>query len=612
MPSGLNVFYTELLQYLRRDVEKRMVEEGFDPSHDRSFRQFQDELVKMVELGAVSSGQSLQQIFEQYNFLIGTRGAVHVEAKLLDALPSKDFAALGLVAYFPKIYRGVPRLYARTNPSLSKIKSAFSHLPSLKRVAVEKALYSLYDSVLPEEGRLVVFTWVILDGLGDWTASREIVKLLRAALPSLEIEQIVMMPKRFEGQVESDERIVFYEGEAKLSLLKEKHWQAFWNADVILQTPTFYPHTQEWIDRIRRINPRVQFEHVGEYGFAESSWFHPKSGHYSMGLHFLEKGILTRKIKSQGFSSIKHPLLLSWLFGMQDPGPSEIEQYRSSHHFYLAYLKTEMGGKIYLHALLKSLERDERPIDICMPDLGWFVRHCQACKEGNKLCIEASLGVKQIEVWHPDGVYVEPVAESGKIVRLLYPGSMSSEDFMASLIASEEFVAVRGDQSFSEVVSANKIFFYDSVSHARYFMKDLAALAESRISTHRGALICIRLMVQGSLAQLPVEEGEWIDEVYFQKEEPFDWLETALQIGLALQDPDTLAGFKKFNRIISEELSCNTFFVHLIKRALSHVKDPALALLEERQLALFTTQRQSFKQLIENVRELLKGKEEMR
>lgn len=609
MPSELGLFYTELLQYLQKDVEKRMVEEGFDPSHDRSFRQFQEELLKTVQLGETSPGKTLQGILEQYNFLIGSRGAIHVESKLLEALHPKDFAELGLSAYFPKIYRGVPRLYKKDNPSVSRIKPSFAHLPSLKRSAIEKALYSLYGNVEPKKGNLVVFTWVIFDGLGDWVASQHIVRLLKEAMPRVQIHHVVFMPKRFEGQVSADEEIVFYEKDALLTLFREKHWEALWGADVILQTPTFYPRTQELIDRVRRVNPRVKFEHVGEYGFGESSWFHPKTGHYSMGLHFLEKGILTRKIGGAGFAALKNEKLLTWLFDVIDPGPIEIEQYEQSRHFYLGYLKTVMGGKMYLHALLKSLERDDKPIDICSPDLGWFVRYCQERKEQNKPCLEDSFGVRRIEVWHPEGIYTEAIAETGKVVRLLYPGAISQTDFEALLVASGEFVAVRGDQSFSEVVSANKIFFYDSSLHARYFIKDLAALAESRISAHRGTLSCIRHMVQGALAELPEEEGEWLDEAYFQKADPFDWFEASLQMGVALQDFDTLAGFKKFNRILFEELSCNSFLTHLAKRALMHAKDPALAHLEEKQVALFTTARQSFKQLIQNMRQLLSEKE---
>lgn len=606
MAERLSPFYLELLQYIEQDVEKRKIEEGFDPAYDRPFREFQEALTKILHSDSPMTEKPVLDVINQYNFLIGSRGAMHLELQLLHALSLKDFAEMGLKGFFPKIYRGIPRLYAKNNPSLSKVKSTFSHLPSLKRAAVEKAIYSLYQCCEKPKGRLVVFTWVIFDGLGDWIASQEIVQLLQKAFEEIEIQHIALLPKQFQSQVSSESaQVIFYEGQDDLSLFEQKHWKLFAQANVILQTPTFYPHTKALIERVREVNPIVRWEHVGEYGFAESSWFHPKSGHYSMGLHFLEKGILTRKIQTNGFAALSNHLLSQWLFGMQNPGPLEIEQYRKTHYFYLGYLKTLAGGKVYLHALLKSLERDDRPVDICMPDLEWFVRYCQERKKEQLPCLEQDFGVKHIEVWHQEGIYIEKIADRGKIVRLLAPGTLTHTDFQALLTASEEFVAVRGDQSFSEVVCANKIFFYDSSPHARYFVKDLAALAESRISSHRGTLTCIRQMVLSALSQLSEEEeGEWIDELYFQRSE-FNWFEASQQIGMALQDPDTLAGFKKFNRILSEELSCNHFFEHLIHRAFVHAKDPAVAYLEEKEMNLFAMQKQSFKQLVQHVQLLL-------
>ena len=606
MPDQLNLFYSELLSYIRRDVEKRKIEEGFDPSYDKPFRTFQEDLLSALRSDAQFSEKPFLGLIDQYNFLIGSRGALHLELKLLEALPQKDFVSMGLSSYFPKMYRGIPRLYAKNNPSLSKIKESFAHLPSLKKVAVEKALYSLYESLETPKGRLTVFTWVIFDGLGDWTSSQEIVRLLKEAFPQVDIEHLALIPKKFEAYVQDKEGVVFYENEAPLSLLEKKQEKYFSRADVILQTPTFYPRTKELMEWVAQENPSVKWEHVGEYGFGESNWFHPQTGRHSMGLHFLEKGILTRKIRASGFASLKNSLLLEWLFGLQDPGPSEIEQYQKSRHFYLAYLKTVIGGKIYLHALLKSLERDDLPIDLCVPDLGWFIRLCCDAKRESLPCLASSFGVKQIEVWKEDGVYIEKIAPFGKVLRLLHTGAMHHDDFQALLTASGEFVAVRGDQSFSEVVCANKIFFYDSSPHARYFVKDLAALAESRISQHRGTLGCIRYMAQAALSQVAEEEGEWVDEVYFQRSEPFDWLETSQQIGAFLQDPDTLAGFKKFNRIISEELSCNSFLIHLIRRAFAHAADPALAHIEEKQLYLFGAQKQSFRQLMQNMQLVIK------
>jgi hypothetical protein len=602
MSDQLSFFHVQMLDYLQRDVEKKQIEEGFDPLYDRTFRDFQEMLKAASKSEIPKTSFSLSAIIDQYHFLMGSRGAIHLELKLLESFPKKEFEELDLFPYYPRIYRGLPRLYSKNTPSVSRVKSQFSHLPSLKKRAIEKALYSLYKEQIPTSGQVVLFTWVVSDGFGDWAASREMRRILQEAFPQVEIKHIALIPEVFASYVSKEDTIIFYKEEASLSLFQKEHWDLLQKADVVVQSPTFYPFTQGLMAQVHSVNQSVKFEHLGEYGYGDSSWFHPKSGNHSMGLHFLEAGILTRKISSRGFSELKNLQMIHWLFGMENPGPAEIESYQNSHHFYLAYLRTKEGTKIYLHALCKWLERDEKPIDLCVPYLGCLIEYFEECKKNSHSYLQADFGIKQIEVWHKDQIYREKIAETGKILRVFCPDLMSQEDFQALLIASGEFVAVRGNQSFTEAICANKAFFYDGTAHVRYFVKDLAAVAESRIATHRGTLACIRHMTRGSLAQLPSDEADWVEDTYFQQEEPFDWFEASQQMGMVLQDPDTLAGFKKFNRLLAEEFSCNQFLIHLIQRAFVHAQKPVIAYLEEKQLSLFASQRQTLKQFIQTMR----------
>src|SRR3990167_4847459 len=124
----------------------------------------------------------------------------------------------------------------------------------------------------------------------------------------------------------------------------------------IVQLPTYYPHFDSMVDKLKGMDGGTMptIESVGEYGFLESNWFHPKSHNHSMGLHFLEKGVLVRKPLEASWRDISNPDLLR----MRNP----------ENLFYLAYLSTQIGGAIYLHALLKSLQQDDRSIDLCVPD----------------------------------------------------------------------------------------------------------------------------------------------------------------------------------------------------------------------------------------------------
>ena len=60
--------------------------------------------------------------------------------------------------------------------------------------------------------------------------------------------------------------------------------------------------------------------------------------------------------------------------------------------------------------------------------------------------------------------------------------------------------------------------------------------------------------------------------------------------------------FKKLNRMMVNELSCNQFLIHMVQRFFLHRQDPVMAYFEEKQLDLFISGRQSFKSLIQTMR----------
>jgi len=318
-----------------------------------------------------------------------------------------------------------------------------------------------------------------------------------------------------------------------------------------------------------------------------------------MGLHFLEKGVLIRKASEINFARLSNERLLFSLFQTAIPGPLEVERDLDSHLFYLTYLLTPVGGAIYLHALLKSREFDARPIDICTPDIGWLIGHIERQKKEGRPFLEGTFGVKEIEIEFEGRPHKIQIAETGKRVRLLCPGPLADADFRLLVRMSAEFVAVRGDQSFSEAVSANRTFFYDGAVHARHFVKDLVALAENRIASHKNAVSLFRNMGKAFLYSLPEEEGEWVDETYFQEKEP--WLEIALSIGMALQDPDTIAGCKKLNQIIASEHAFHQFFVPFIRRELIHRFSPQFSQAENRQIDLFASGAQTIGETLSSI-----------
>lgn len=569
----------------------------------------QESLAKALAPTSTDEKMPLAEIIENFEHLFKGKGTIQLEKLLMESFAPKEFEELGLSRYFPKINRGLPRLYHRDHPSTSHIKKHFTHLPTLRTLALDKAIFSLYGQVqIERKCTLSVFVWVINDGLSDYAAASEACRILKERFHRADVHLVALADaKTALPPVEGVEvHPVSYTSEIGPDLFPREILERLRSSDLILQLPSFYPFTRELMEAVERIDsnlPMPKMELLGEYGFLESIWFHPKTGNRSMGLHFLEKGILVHKASMASFAEVENRALLTGLFGTEAPGPAEIEAYHEAHQFYLASLATPFGGAVYLHALLKAQEHDSRTIDICTPDLNWFIQYTEMQNAQGKPILDRSLGVASIEVAWQGQSYAVATGAEGKKLRLFSPGAISQKDFRALVSLSGEFVGVRGDQSFSEAVSTNRVFFYDGREHARYFLKDLAALAENRIAAHRSALSCFRGMGKAFLHHLPQQEGEWVDETFFQEKE--DWLEIAFQIGISLQDPDAVAGFKKLNRIIAEEYSCNEFLSHLVQRSVCHRQNPLLAMEEAELLAAFGSKEISFPTLVLELKGLL-------
>ncbi len=606
MSQNLSPFHAELLAFIQRDAEHRIALEGFDPASDIELGKFQNLLKRALALDSAEASLSLGDIIDNYHYLFQARGPIHLEKKLLDAFSSREAGEHGL-----RIYRGLPRLYRANLPVDSHVKKNFTHLPTLKRLASEKAVFQIYESqALPESSRLSLLTWVINDGWGDYIAAFETIEILKKRFPALEMSWVVFVPSRL-GLSKIPQgcktHLISYEKEMPFSQIEREALEILRTSDLVLQIPTFYPAFAELkaaVESIPFSHPPPIWSSMGEYGFLESSWYHPRTGNRSMGLHFLEKGVLIRgrHLEEPTFEALENEQLLDWLFATSTPAVSLIERYKEEHHFYLSYLTSAIGGAVYLHALFKAHEKDQKGIDLCVPDLGWLIRFIDLQTRGGRPILETD-GIA-LEIYF-QGKFVT-LSGGQKKVRIFCPSPITAADFRRLLHLSGEFVGVRGDQSFTEAVSENRGFFYDSREHGCYFIKDLLALAENRIGMHRSTLKIFRGMGRTFLHNLPAQVGEWVDETYFQEKQP--WTQIAANMGLALQDPDAVAGFKKLNRIIAEEHAFNAFVCRLVQRELCHRAHPEQALIEEASVSLFAEGRCSLQQLIEDLKGKLYGR----
>jgi len=606
MSQNLSPFHAELLDFIKRDVAKKITVEGFDETADAELRAFQKSISDALAPASNKEQLPLNEIVENYQYLFDSRGPLNLEKKLIEAFSAKDAKEDRI-----RIYRGLPRLYRRDRPAESHLKKKFTHLPTLKLLAVEQAVFRLYSEMsIPEASKVTLFSWIIGDGWGDYIAGMEAIEVLRRRFADLQLGWVVIFPKSLGSPPipkGAKTHLIYCDHDCPVSSIKGEALEILRTSDLVVQIPTFYPSFEELQSRVEAIafsSPHPRWTSIGEYGYIESKWYHPQSGNRSMGLHFLEKGIMIKPPFRQtepSFSEIGSHELLQWLFNTSTPGPQEIEQYKNGHHFYLAYLTSPIGGAVYLHALAKAHEGDKKGIDLCCPDIGWLIRFIDMqMKKGLPV-----LELEQISVQLYFEGKVLPLIQKGKdkTIRIFCPPALSPADFHLLVQLSGDWVAIRGNQSFSEVVSENKGFFFDGRDHVRNFLKDLLALAENRIGAHRSTLEVLRGMQRTFLHNLPIGKGEWVEETDFQEREP--WKAIAAKIGAALQDPDCLAGFKKLNRIIAMEHAFNDFFCHFVQRELCHRTHSKFAEIEEGSIAPFLEGRILLSQAIEDLKNRL-------
>ncbi len=550
--SHTSLFHTELFNYLLGNVEKKIEEEGL--SEEKEFLQYKDALKNASN---ATGSHSFVEILENYQTLFSENKTVGIEKQLLKKFPLK-------------ISRGLPRVYHRDNPTMSRIKPVFASLPALKKLAAEKFSLPQYENgKIPAGSKICLFTYVLSDGWGDFIAAIETAKILKAKFLNAQIRSVIYLPKNFspdKSDCDASTLFIPYGTEGPPVSFPEKALQALKSADLVISLPTFYPFTEELKALLEKGAHKPKFIAIGQYGFIESPWFHPKSGNYSMGLHFLETGVLIREKTEKGdFRTLENQTLLFSLFGTTSPQTVDVEAYLTSHKFFLAYLVSPIGGAIYLHALLKSQIKNDQTIDICSPHIGWLIEYIKLRQKEKKPLFAKDLGIQEIEIHFAGKIHHRTLAKSGKKIRILSPNTLSDADFRKALALSEDFVAVRGDQSFSEAVSANKMFFYDGAPHARYFVKDLLALAENRLSHNKQALLFFRSIAKAFLYNITEEPGEWVEETHFQEKEPWDQI--ADNLCKALQSQETILGCKQLNQIIRAEYNFNKTLCEMVARS---------------------------------------------
>ncbi len=484
------------------------------------------------------------------------------EGKLLTLITKEELNEAGISKEeLPKMYRGLPRLYDRENPAKAYIKKPFCNFSSLKRHWIDKTLFLLYanlkvSSLLP----VSLFTWVMNDGLGDFYAQKELATLLQESFPHIPFHLITIVHK------------------TTLSVIDKATWQKLANSSMILQFPTYFPDTPRILQKLQGI----KYEHLAEYGFIEAGWCNPLTPYRSLGLHFLEKGLLFSELSLQ---ALPEPL---------------------APRFNLAYFATKEGAYIYLHALLKMLENDSRDIDLFLPNISPLLEAMESwIQQGDTFPLFERFGIQSVHIYFEDTLCNLSIQPKGKKLQLIQKKDLSKSAFQTLLFHSTDLVACRGDRSFSEVVVSDQLFFYDPPQHSKNFLKDLVAIGENRLQKYPSAIEYLKLFLYG----IKVEEKDtiYVEEEYFYpkiltREERGD------KMGELLQNPKTKEGIRQLHRILRLEHSANEFIKNLVTRSLFHLEYPDIEALEKGQVEAFLLGKKTFSSVILKMKKAIVSK----
>jgi len=520
----------------------------------------------------------------------------NLEARLLKVFSETEAKELGLpLSVYPHMLRGLPRFYDRENPAKSLVKPAFKNLNSLKRHWIEKAIFSLYQDVQIPASTLSLFTWVMNDGMGDYYAQKEAEEIIKGRFPQVTIQRLSFLPR--ETALEPPHYCIYYDKGEDLTWEKiEGFLPLLKTSQLVLQMPTYFPDTPKLLEKIQDYKP-PKYELLGEYGFVDSKWCHPGTGYRSLGLHFLEKGLLIQEIAPKDLSRLPKELK-EILF------KEGIATYQEKIALNAGYLSSVEGAFAALIALLKKREKDPKPMDLVLANfscmLGALEKYIE--KDGAYPLLQ-KFGIKEVEIYYEGSLCKMNVQAEGKRLRLIQAKNLTPSDFGSLFYHSQDFVICRGDRSFSEAVSLKKVFFYDPPYHSKNFLKDLGALAENRIGRGKGAAEYIRLFYH-LLPAKPDSGDRFVEEDFFF-ERNFSIQEIGERMGELLSSPDTINDLQKLNSILIADYSANDYLCQLVARSLLHYYHPEMLRIEESLVREFLEDKITFSVMITELRDYL-------
>ena len=292
---------------------------------------------------------------------------------------------------------------------LSHFHPSFLDLSNVKYYLIDAPLLSLYASFQPRFERVALLTFIFHDGLGDFYTQQDVAMLLNQEFPELKLTLVTLF---LEG-MPTPPPIPYFphilipytknkEGELRCKF-PQKTLEALRRASLIFECPTHYPHMSALIKDLHALERKAPFplqETLLETGFINHAFRMPPKGSRSMGLHFLEKGLLfpSLSLGKNGQNKKRAYHIIKSFFPL-------IKKDSLTHlHLHFAYTRNETGLASYLHGLLRWKDNCALPIMVAIFKpyhlLKCLHHHFEIEKKEHSLL--ASMQIASIEIITPD------------------------------------------------------------------------------------------------------------------------------------------------------------------------------------------------------------------
>lgn len=502
--------------------------------------------------------KTLDMIVEKFYHLKKSKTTTSVEGDLLKFFLSKE---LKRVKTIPKVYRGLPRLFSRKKPEISKIDPLFTDLFSLKAKCLEKTLYTLYAGIKIKQTIEIVCLYEREEEKFFFQSLQE---CLNYKYLSVRCTLIPLLKKQ------GDNEGIVVKKDKKVSLRNTSKYllDLVRSADVVLGYRVKNPGIEHFLEKDKESQEQY-YQVIRDYGLLTNDY---RTHDISLGLYFLEKGIFC-------FDKIE----------------------KQSSTFYLCAHTKEKESFFYIKLLIDLARNESADLRIVFlsdsPLKGAF-------KQSLAFLENKRIGKVVLEI--DDEVTDEKSCDfSGKTLVLSYQSNRTFQEKKNLYAQSLEPVGISSDISFSYVASYQKAFFIGQFDQESTLLKDLLALAKNKLTGFPKAIVYLENLYQLQLHFLEDGQEEFVSEEYFRSLSLDSVDDILKRLKYLILNREVILGLKVLNKSIYEKFSANQFFLGLIKRSYLQKKLPKLKSLEEGILSEYLIGESTFLEMVKSISSLL-------